>query len=361
MRLSGLLLIPAVAASVLLVPLSVVSAGTGTASSPACHHVHGPFSVKKGYTVTAKGFRFTPYAINLTGINASNPSDNFASDAVASEKQENSAATFWCANTVRFGIDQDVLVAGGKTNTSYLAAIEAVVAHGEQDGLAVTLVMSRGVANGEPMPNSRTKAAWQVLNKQYGSDPQVIYDLYNEPKNVTWRQWRNGGSIAGHSFIGMEALARYLRGIGAHNLLWVEGNAIAQSLREIPQYHLTSVGAVAYSFHHPPAPHTPSHWTSIFGKLAGRWPVVDGEWTNYSRTNAGWACWDDAPTAVPAFLTYLAHRSIGMVAFNLAQPRLIESPSLTDPTRIKKNWSCRSGLNQGAGHRVLGWFRLHNS
>jgi Cellulase (glycosyl hydrolase family 5) len=360
MRLSSLLLIPALAVAVLLVPLNLVSAGGGSAPAPACHQVHGPFSVRKGYTVTAKGSRYIPYGTNLSGINASNPADNFAADAVASESQEDSAATFWCANTVRFGIDQDVLVAGGQANAAYLSAIEAVVAHGEHDGLAVVLDMSRGAKNTEPLPDSRTEAAWRVLAQRYRHDPQVIFDIYNEPRHVTWRQWRYGTSIGGHRFYGMEALARYLRSLGEHNLLWVEGNPTAQSLQEIPRYHLTGVGAVAYAFHHPTAPHTPRHWTRIFGKLAGRWPVVAGEWANYSRTDATWACWNDARTSVPAFLSYLAHRHIGMIAYDLAQPRLIESATLTDPTRIKKNWACQSGLNEGAGHRVLGWFRLHN-
>jgi hypothetical protein len=360
-KLFGLLLACAVAAATVTVIVHhMVSASHLAASSVTCHHVHGPFSVRGGYTVTAGGDRYTPYGITITGISPHDSPGQFPAGITDTREQQDAAAAFWCANTVRFGVDQDVVTGRGRKATAYLSAIEKVVAHAEKDGLVAVLSMSRGQKKGEPMPTARTLAAWRTLAQKYGDDPQVIFDIWNEPQRVTWPQWRNGGLLDGHAFYGMEAVARYLRGLGARNLLWVQGVVKGTTLRQIPAYHLTSVGTVVYSFHHPPAPHTPARWTQLFGFLAGHWPVVDGEWANYSRSHAPWACWPDARTSVPAYLGYLAARGIGMVAFDLAQPRLIQSPSLTDPTTIKGDWACKTGLNQGAGHQILSWFKQHN-
>jgi Cellulase (glycosyl hydrolase family 5) len=360
-KLAGLLLAGVVGmATVAVVAHHMLSASHLTTTSISCHRVQGPFSVRDGYTVTARGDRYTPCGIAVTGIRPGDSPGRFAADITGTEAQEDAAATFWGANTVRFGVDQDVLTSKGKRAAAYLSAVEKVVKHAEKDGLAVVLSMSRGRKYGEPMPTSRTLAAWQTLVQQYGSDPRVIYDVWNEPQLVTWQQWRDGGTLDGHAFYGMEAMARELRGIGARNLLWVQGILKGTTLRQIPVFHLTSVGPVTYAFHHPLGPHTPGNWTSRFGFLAGHFPVVDGEWTNYSRSNAPWACWPDARTSVPAYLSYLAGRGVGLVAFDLAQPRLLQSASLTDPTTIKGDWACRTGLNQGAGQQILTWFKQHN-
>jgi hypothetical protein len=359
-RLSLLLACVVAAATVVIIVGRLVSANHPAASSLTCHRVHGPFGVRNGYTTAASGDRYTPFGIAVTGIRPGDPPDRYPADITDTRAQEDASATFWCANTVRFGVDQDLVTGGGRRAAAYLSAIEKVVAHAEKDGLAVVLCMSRGRKNGEPMPASRTLAAWRTLAHRYGSDPQVIFDVWNEPQQVTWPQWRNGGVLDGHAFYGMEAMASYLRGLGARNLLWVQGVVKGTTLRQVPAYHLTGAGPVAYAFHHPPGPHTPARWSKLFGFLAGHWPVVDGEWTNYSRSHAPWACWPDARTAVPAYLGYLAGRGIGVVAFDLAQPRLIRSPSLTDPTRITSGWACKTGLNEGAGQQILSWFKRHN-
>jgi hypothetical protein len=95
-------------------------------------------------------------------------------------------------------------------------------------------------------------------------------------------------------------------------------------------------------------------------------PVVDGEWTNYASGTKG-ECWQDAPTAVPAFLTYLQNHKIGMTAWTLRQGVLAESATLSDPTHIQSNWDCvdningLTGPNEGAGNQIMNWFIRQNS
>jgi hypothetical protein len=344
------------AALALLIPVTHAVAGTGGTGGTACHHVTGPFRTHRGYMVTALGHRFTPYGISVTGIKAD-------TTAASVEATEDAAASIWCANLVRVGVGQHLIIGSqGAVNNAYLTLVKTIISHAEADHLAVALVMSRGKPGvpREYMPTWKTKLAWRAVYRQFGSDPDVIFELWNEPRHTQWARWRNGGYFGSIRFYGMERVARWLRGMGYKNLIWVDGIHSAAYLNGVGTYHLRHVGPVAYSVHHPPAPYTPTSWTKTFGYLVGRYAVVDGEWTNYSRSHAVWACWDNAPVSVPRFLQYMATHHIGIVAFSLTPGKLLASPSFSDPTYIRKDWACVDGLNEGAGHRILGWFRQHN-
>ena len=52
---------------------------------------------------------------------------------------------------------------------------------------------------------------------------------------------------------------------------------------------------------------------------------------------------------------------MGLMAWTLSLGVLVESGNLADPTRIKSNWACKNGLNQGAGHQIMQFFRRYNS
>ena len=327
------------------------AAGAPPASATTCRHIAGPFHTSGGAVYTASGRRFIPYGINLTPL---------SSPGLAHlEAEEDAAASGWCANLVRFGTDQDAMIKGGKVNRAYLSEVETVAAHARADGLDVALVMF-STRPGPALPVWRTEAAWRALAYHYRTDTaHVIFDIYNEPTG-DWPIWRNGGMAGGTRRYGMEQLARYIRAQGARNLLWVEGHMRGGNLYGIPQYHLTGVGPVMYSEHRPPAPHTPASWWASFASVSRHWPVVEGEWANYDRANATWACWADGRVTVGRFLTYLADHRIGLVAYDLEQPRMLESASLTDPNHIRANWQCVSGLNEGAGSQIMHWFALHN-
>ncbi|MBO0771250.1 MAG: cellulase family glycosylhydrolase [Actinobacteria bacterium] len=254
--------------------------------------------------------------------------------------QVDAAATSWCANLVRLGFLQERHI-----NHAFLSALRSVVRRAENDGLVVVITVDSKRA----VPDGRTRLVWRRLTGRYGHDRQVIFDLFNEPAGP-WDLWHNR----------MEHLARYVRHHGGRNLFWVEGPYAAGSLGEVPRRHLTGVGPVAYSEHRPPWPHTLSSWKHSFGFLARRYPVVEGEWANYSRANAAWACWDDAPRAVPRFLRYLARHKLGLVGYDLAGPRLLESASLADPNRIRADWTCSRSVNEGAGQLIMSWLHSHN-
>ncbi len=333
------------------------------AQATACHHEKGPFRVR-GTVVTGSTGRYIPYGINLTGLAHTDYAKRMAQD----EADIAGAADDWCANTVRFQLRQANLVSiTGHVNQAFLDAVTAEVHFAEARGLVVVLNLQWQLDDAalvESMPTRRSEAFWASLASHFGTDPSVVFDIFNEPAQRApcgWAFWRDGGVCRGHQYLGMQALADYIRA-RAPNLFWVEGISAGSLLNEAWQYHITGDGPLAYSEHRPPGRHQYQTWDSEFGYIArsGHAPVVEGEWADYARPNAPWACWDNAPVSAPRFLNYLQARGFGLIMTLLVKNQLIKSGNLNDPTRFQSNWSCTADLDQGVGHQAQQWFIRQN-
>ncbi|HEY3956910.1 MAG TPA: cellulase family glycosylhydrolase [Streptosporangiaceae bacterium] len=348
-----------------LVPASTaVLTGVHKTLAAACHHERGPFHTR-GNIVNGSTGRYIPYGINVTGL----AHTNYA-DLIAQDKADIAAtANDWCANTVRFQVRQANLVsATGHVHQAFLAAVTTEVRYAEARGLIVVLNLQWQLdpaALEESMPTQRSKAFWGSLAYHFGSDPNVIFDIYNEPEqwvHCGWAFWHNGGECDGREYIGMQTLADYVRA-RASNLFWIEGISAGSSLNEAWRYRISSDGPLEYSEHRPLAPHEYSTWDSEFGYISnsGHAPVVEGEWADYARSDAPWACWNNAPVSAPRFLRYLQARNFGLIVTELKEDQLIQSTNLDDPTHIRSNWSCTDGLDQGVGHQAQQWFIRQNT
>ena len=334
------------------------------AQASACHHVRGPFHVSKTVVNGSTG-RYIPYGISLTGLAHANYAGRVAQD----EAGITAAADYWCANTVRLQIRQANLVsAAGHVDHAFLAAITTEVRYAEARGLVVVLNLQWQLDPDSlvaSMPTTRSEAFWGSLASHFGTDPNVIFDLFNEPAQRApcgWAFWHYGGVCLGTDYIGMQALADFVRA-RASNLFWVEGISAGSYLNEAWRYHITGDGPLEYSEHRPPGGHQYGRWDSLFGYIAnsGHAPVVEGEWADYARANAPWACWDNAPRSAPRFLQYLRARKFGLIITQLVKGQLIRSTKLDRPTSFHSNWSCTDGLDQGAGQDVRQWFIQQNT
>lgn len=330
-----------------------------------CLRIAGPFHTRGAAVLNAAGRRYIPYGINVVGLaHPLTAKRNLAGTVSSDQAVIQAAATLWCSNTVRLQVAEDSFVApGGKINRTFLAAVRSEVDYARQLGLVVVLnaqSQNDPDADQETMPTHRTIAFWQSLSHYYGKDPSVIFDIFNEPgKAGSWSFWRNGGWRNGIHFYGMQQVANSIRRHGGRNLLWVEGRGKGTTLDQAWAHRLRGVYPLMYAEHRPDGPHTKANWDRVFGYLAARnlAPVLDGEWANYARGGgAWWACWPDAPRAVPRWLNYLAGRHIGLVVTSMTPGQLIQPASMDDPTHIKPNWSCTTGLNQGAGNQIRNWF-----
>jgi hypothetical protein len=332
-------------------------------AAATCHHVKGPFRVS-GTVVTGSTGRYIPYGINITGL----AHTDYAAQMAQDEADITAAADDWCANTVRFQVRQANLVGpAGHVNQAFITAVTTEVYFAEKRGLVVVLNLQWQLDNAalvESMPTRRSEAFWASLASHFGTDPDVVFDIFNEPAQRApcgWAFWRNGGLCLGKSYLGMQALADYVRA-RASNLFWVEGISAGSLLNQAWRYHITGDGPLEYSEHRPPGVHQYRTWDSVFGYIArdGHAPVIEGEWADYARGHAPWACWDNAPVSAPRFLKYLQARGFGLIITLPVKGQLIESTNLNDPTRFRSNWSCTDGLNQGVGHQAQQWFIRQN-
>ncbi len=390
-RLSGWL--PAVAGSALL--LATILAGSaaltaGAAQAPAggsCGRATGPFTVHGTQVLGADGRAFVSYGITVPGLQGPDWQDSINLDL----QKITATADDWCANTVRLQLSEDNLIEpDGTVNQAYVNAIQAEVLAAESYHLVVVLndstELTAPVWNEELGPTPDTETFWTVLANIYGGNPQVIFDLFNEPRLYSsgmslaqeWHLWLNGGDYLGAYYpIGMAQLAEYVRNtLHAKNLLWIEGPRYSVSFAGmVREGAVLKVSGVVYDVHHPAGPHDSSGWYADFGYLItdGIAPVVDGEWTNYEPapaadpTTTPTSCWPDAPTAVPAYLAYLSSLGVGLNVYQLEPGYLIKSyGNMGDPTTITAGtWSCQANdelqPGQGAGSLVMAWFKQNNS
>jgi Cellulase (glycosyl hydrolase family 5) len=354
--------------------------------SRSCGRATGPFTVHGTRVLGAHGKVFVSYGTTVSGLQNLNWQSSVNQDL----QQIAATADDWCANTVRLQLSQDNLV--GPTGTfsdAYLSAIHAEVLAAESNNLVVVLndstEQTTSAWNAELGPTSGTETFWRILAQAYGGNPQVIFDLFNEPRLYSsgmsaakeWRLWLDGGSFAGVDYpLGMAQLAQYVRGtLHAKNLFWIEGPRYSISFAGMMRWGaVLKVSGVVYAVHHPNAPHTKSGWYADFGYLVAQHvaPVVDGEWTNYepvpttSPATVPTSCWTDAPTTVPEYLAYLSSMGVGLNVYDLQPGYMVQTDNnLGVPTTINaKTWSCQSVSEpvpgQGAGSLVMTWFKQHN-
>ena len=379
------LVLAAVAVPVVIMPLG--DAGT-SASASSCGKAVGPFTVHGTKVLAGNGSVFISYGMTVSGLQEGNWTGLVTSDL------EKIAATAndWCANTVRIQVNQDLLLGpdGTSFDPEYMAAIESEVNLAESYHLVVVLndetnFSPPAVRHYQADPTPETEVFWKDMTRLYGNDPQIIFDLYNEPRTsvpymgqaTLWRLWLNGGTFKHvHYAFGMAHLAAYVRyTAGARNLFWIEGPRYSLSFAGMIRYHaLIHVSNVVYSIHHAQGAHDLAAWNAAFGYLVtdGIAPVVEGEFTNYEPLPdpkvdlvPGY-CWPNAPTAVPQYLQYLAALGIGVSAYQLVPGWLIKSNlHLDQPTSINpRTWSCVPNDEpqpyQSAGAMIMNYFEQHN-
>jgi cellulase (glycosyl hydrolase family 5) len=348
------------------------------AQAATCGHVTGPFHQAHAQIFAADGSLYVPLGITVSGLERPDWADFTAADAA----EINAAASAWCVNTVRLQVSEQHI-----TSAALRDALAQEVSAAESLGLVVVINDNDAWDSPPtPMPTARTKAFWKIVAPLYAHDPQVVFDIFNEPRSHPgWACWHDGGSVCRNSsWIGMSPLAKYVRGL-APNLLWIDGpgtqlnrvlrsNGVAESvpssLAAIKHWPIYGVRPMMYSIHHPTGPHTIANWRAKFGWIAEQRyaPVVNGEWTNFAAARS--ECWADAPARVPVYLSYLARLKIGMTVWKLgrwdrpgttAGVLTTADPAVPTGFGAWADWRCVNGYHHSAGVRIRAWYTTLNS
>jgi endoglucanase len=237
------------------------------------------------------------------------------------------AMASWHANVVRIALNQDFWLSGAALYVpAYQVTVDRAVKDAEAAGLDVILdlhwsdrgdwsatVVGQGQgevghADQQQMADLHSQQFWREVATKYKGDGHVLFELYNEPHDISWSIWLNGGNVAEYQAVGMQALYKTVRDAGADNLVIAGGIGWAFNLSGVAANRIQGYN-IMYATH-PYSPQDPeSEWDRSFGYLAAQdiAPVIatefgdgamncSGDWdrklTQYSDARQiSWTAW----------------------------------------------------------------------
>jgi len=233
-------------------------------------------------------------------------------------------ASGWDANVVRIPIDQDFwLTSSPIYSAGYAGVIDQQVTDARAAGLDVILDLhwsdrgdisaasnsNLGTLPGQQcMADTNSVTFWQEVATKYKGNGHVLFELYNEPHDISWNVWIGGGNTTSgdagscaYSFsaVGMQQLYDTVRGAGADNLVFVGGDNWAYDLSGVPDNRVDgyNVVYVSHVYHHNTG-HDPSDWPTSWGFLTATDPVMLTEFGPFSNQSNDVNCDLDYATEV---------------------------------------------------------------
>jgi endoglucanase len=206
-----------------LLALATVAAAPAAAAAP----VVGGLRVEGNRLVDAAGA-----AVRIAGVNRSGseyacaqgwgmfdgPTDDASIDAIAR----------FGANAVRVPLNESCWLGINGVNPAYGGAVyqDAIRAYVDRlrgKGLAVVLDLHwaapgdrRAVGQAIAPDADHAPAFWRSVAARYKDVPGIAYDLFNEPRDISWPCWRDGCTTPeGWQAAGMQQLIDAVRGTGA--------------------------------------------------------------------------------------------------------------------------------------------------
>jgi hypothetical protein len=215
--------------------------GCAAVPSPAAPSAPPPLKVVGTKILNRQG-----EPVLLHGVNAA--SLEWTSDGQGHILQTvNTAIHDWHVNIIRLPLAQDRWFGYGPEQTNgcqaYRKLVRQVVETCATNQCYIILDLQWSDCNAwgqnigqHSMPDSNSVAFWQDLAPVYANNPAVLFDLYNEPHDVSWAVWRHGGIITDkpnnrrttqaprtYKAVGMQQLLDTVRATGAKNVVVAGG------------------------------------------------------------------------------------------------------------------------------------------
>lgn len=317
--------------------LAALAFAPGIRAAPPMLHVKGNrLETAAGKTVRLQG-------VNVPSLEWSDGGDHVLQSV-------DMALTGWHANVIRLPVAQDRWFGQTQAQTDdggkYRKLVDSVIAAASACGAYVVLDLhwsdagawGRGVGQ-HPMPDLNSVFFWQDAARRYANNPAVLFDLYNEPRDVSWAVWKGGGVVTekdkagaetSYKSPGMQKLVETIRGAGARNVLVAGGLDWAYDLSGIAHgYALADPkgGGIMYATHlYPWKGAHAENWDPHVTVIADRYPILVGEvgcepdpkqpdpkvWAPeilayIKRHDFSWTAWCFHPSASPRLLTDWAY------------------------------------------------------
>jgi hypothetical protein len=153
-------------------------------------------------------------------------------------------------------------------------------------------------------PKELTLEFWQRTANYFQDTPNVIFEIFNEPQNITARDWHSNA---------ME-IVQVIRDQGADQLVIVGGIDYGKDLSWVRENPIADDN-IAYAAHIYPA-HPSYLWSHLFGEVAEIYPVLITEWgfMDENRNTTQLYLAGDRATYGEPLLEYLDTHHIGWVA-----------------------------------------------
>ena len=277
------------------------------------------------------------YGVNIASLEWTNGGEHV-------EESVNRAINDWKVNLIRLPLAQDRWF-GKMTNqtdggAAYRALVDKLVDTCAAGRVYINLdlhwsdcgkwVNEGGKLGQHDMPDERSIDFWRDAATRYQNQPNVIFGLYNEPHDVSFAVWRDGGTAADkparwnpsqakitYEAVGLQKLYDTVRATGATNLVTVSGLDWGYDLSGVLQGYEIKGSNLIYETH--PYPNKPPSWDKNFGDASSKYPVYAGEWGFGRRDTNGleyaqnlmqyakkhelhWTAWDLHTTAGPTLI-----------------------------------------------------------
>ncbi len=245
----------------------------------------------------------------------------------------------WRINTIRIPLSEAGWLGRSCDAATYIASVDAVVAKIKSRNQYAILDLHWSDVNGlapcdggcntgqQPMPDSDSVIFWNQVARRYANNPNVIFGLYNEPHDVSWSCWRNGGCTVvsstnpGVSYraVGMQTLYNAVRSQGANNLVLAGGLLWAYDLSGINRGFALNGVNIAYDTHvYTHWHYTTSDWNAGFGQVSLKYPVVSTEFGSIDCTS----------TQTAPLLAYFKTHKISWTIWSWNSPGECTQPSI---------------------------------
>ena len=199
----------------------------------------------------------------------------------------------WHSDAVRVPLNEDCWLGinGISTTdggTAYQQAIEKYVTTLNAAGIVAILDLHWNApgttkATGQQVmaDADHSVSFWSSVAMAFRSDPSVVFDLYNEPHDISWSCWRNGCTVAaGWRSAGMQQMLTAVRQAGATQPVMVAGlnwaGDLSGWLANEPTDPLHQLVASAHIYNFSQC-NTVSCWNQTVAPVARSVPVVTGE------------------------------------------------------------------------------------
>lgn len=292
-------------------PTQIVSRPTATASPTILAQATRPSA--KGYRV--EGNRIIDSAGNthlFRGINR--PSLEWSATGENLSVDDFRRMRDWNANVVRLPMNQKYW----RDDTSgYRQRISQTISTIESLGMDVILDLhwsDKGDSAANPaqqrMADANSIEFWKQVAAAYKEDGRVLFELYNEPHDVSWDVWLNGGDSGdGFASVGMQQMYDAVRSTGANNIVIIGGLNWAFDLSGVAS-HRVKGSNIMYATHpyNFPGKNNSGDWDRGFGYLLATDPVIMTEFGDTTAAATGDK--DCDATFVNNLLSYTKDKSV---------------------------------------------------